>query len=250
MDRIGDFLNGGMNSATESQIFSGNSDWSPAAEAVFFSTEKSQGKAIGTIAEMDKAIATWIDLHEKDYAVLTEYLGAIPKTDNTEEAQLALAKEMMNKFAATQNTVTGVQIRGWDKLFDKNAGSRFFQRADFKQQNVQSAEMELVKKCQTGGVYRQKVDALAEKFNSLGAKIEMLANKCKDETYRMKGVGTLARMYNSAVRNLGATIRGSMNRGVLRLDSSKPFPITGQLDGDKKANESFSDFLAGLYGAD
>lgn len=237
MDRITEFLSG-INSTAPT---------TPAEEAIFFSTEKSQGKAIMNFQQMDKAIQLWLETHQKEYDVLVAWLAEIPKADNNDDAQLVVARKYIQMWNEC-STITNRQIKDFDKLFDKNAGSRILQRADLKQENVQSAELELVKKCQTGGTYRKQADTLAEKYASLYTKAEALANRIRDEASRGRGLATWIPRYNHSTHNLVATVKGSMNRGVLRMESKKPFPVSGEDTG--KATESFSDFIKDFWPAD
>lgn len=196
-----------------------------AQEAIFFSTQKSQSAAIAKFKEMDKAIATWMDEAQNDLNIVTGYLGAVMKGDNTEDAQKAIYDQWYPKWQDTEEKIR--RNKEWDEFFSKNAGHRILQMADLKQDAVKQAEIEVVKKCQIGGDYRVRADKLVDAYGRLAAKISQCGDKCKGEEARLKSIETVATMYNISAKNLSKTIRIDMNNSILRLGKRKPFPISG-----------------------
>lgn len=171
----------------------------PAEEAIFFSTEKSQQKAIGKFQDMDTSLDKMIKYTEDATALLKPWLQEVLSAESTPQAQLEIMRKYalkMDEIQKNNNLDDKSEFARWNKLFKANGGSRILQRADLKKESVKDVEMKLVAKSLPNGEYNLRVMKVAESLHTFYLKLCSAIEKTDMASLTAQGLQYLTKIYN------------------------------------------------------
>jgi len=144
-----------------------------AEEGLLFSTNKSRARVLDNIQNIEKGMKSNFDMCEKAIAYLREYAQFIFThkflgTDEDLEICKKKAAEFHDKMIAIDYGRGPVkEMLKISRAYLKRNMNKKFNLADYRHENVKSAELELQKKCSEGGEYANKCLRLAEEFEKL-----------------------------------------------------------------------------------
>lgn len=161
-----------------------------AQEGILFSTEKSRGTVIQNASTVYNAIKTNLDMCEKAYDLLKDFLLKVIKTkydwDNAKKDAEVFKKKALD---LDYDRGTDAEMREMSMSFLRLRAAKVFKRADLKHDEVKPEMLKLVKACSEDGVFGRKYKELSDKYVALIAdhknEIEALSHDIESPNYAM-----------------------------------------------------------------
>lgn len=142
-------------------------------EGLLISTERSRVKVLGNIQNIEKGIKLNFEMCEKAITYLKEFAEFIfshefKGTANDQKACVKKANEFRQKMTDIDyGRGSDKELLQISKAYLKRSMNKKFNLADYRREDVKTAELELQRKCSTGGEYHEKGVRLTKAFQSL-----------------------------------------------------------------------------------